>query len=330
MASSRLIDIDPFDFNTLPENGFFVAIAKRDRGKTILLREFTQRWRHAKKGIVMLLAGAEKVKAQWSEIIHPLFIHDPSTDVLKRILDNQRKVVKRYANKPFPDKYKILLLFDDCGANKKLLRSQTFLHYASIARQEEITCAIAVQYIYQLPSEVRTNIDIIFAQKTQNKKNIGTLADEFAAGLELSVFQRILIYMTRSFGTLVIDTRGDSDVPQSCLFHFRAPYPPSNNHVGNPDLWTFAESHYLDMNKMQPTPSESKDSALSTFVSRLMQEEDINGDDDEFDEIMDSEESMKHLVSGQGFDILNNRQVFEDKFGKLIIRKTPTTKRKVD
>ena len=240
------IDLVRYDFTKLPSSGFFLLVGKRGTGKTTYAQWISGFSPYKTRGIFCVMAGSESVKHAWSNIVPNLFIVDPSTAYLKtlRITQNTAIANAKSQNISFPDSCHVTLFMDDVASIPTIMKSPEMAYLASNSRHLQTTIFITCQHIYQLPTQVRSQFDIIMALTTSNIKNIKILHEEYANCVDKRIFQHIVTVATEEHGILVLDnTKASSIISDICFFARIEPYPTELEKLGPEIFWTFATDH---------------------------------------------------------------------------------------
>ena len=294
----EVLDVKPIDFKTLPRDGFIMLLGKRGSGKTEWARFYIANILDAHDGMFILMAGSNKVRDSWKDLIHPLYHHEPSIQKLQDIRDRQNQQIEYYKsnNQPFPSKLHITIVLDDCGSIGSFMRSDILRWIASNGRHCEMRIILMLQYLHQCPAELRNQIDIVFALATANKRCINVLHSEYAGCTSARVFRALLCAVTDNFGSLVIDNRINAmRIVDNCFYARMESWPiVVTGQLGHPEMIEFANTHFLREKEVLP------------IDDRMEVEE-----DEEEKEFMD--------IVG----IVRQSTRYMDRQGQIVIRKVP-------
>lgn len=309
---STTIDIGPIRYDTLPNDGLFVVVGKRRQGKTTMTEHLLNVMSGHDDGIFIVMASSEKVKSEWSKRVHGLYVVDPSIEYLIRLRDKQNELIGKHERqrKPFPSALQVTLVLDDMGSNKDVLRSSIVAWLASNGRQVNLRLFILVQFLTQLTNDVRAQADILVVLATANKTTLSRLHTEYAGHSDLRIFRSVLGGVTDNRGALIIDNRINATSLSDHCFYMSSPYPVEVKPLGNPGMRRFADMHYMVL----------KDSS-NRQVSTLLQDD----DDDE-----DDGDSSLLPLSKEQLAVLDNRKIFTDRMGTIIVRKMLHPKTKIE
>lgn len=301
---NTVVDIQPWSYGLMPEHGFHIFVGRRGRGKTTFARYTAMYDRNRDTGMFVVMVGSNKVRASWSDIVPRLFIVDISLSYLERMFREQDARIAAYDDmgRTLPKKYHITLILDDVGSTGTFMRSKIMRHLASKGRQAYFTVYLLLQKLLQAPTDVRSQADCVFALATSSKKNITALHSEFCSGVPLREFRAVMSSATENFRSLVImNGAGSDDISKVCYCASISPYPPKWYKVGSDEQWAYSKSHYLDLDRLRRRARDNERKLVAADES----DEDEKCDDD----------------GVNIYDVLDNKRVYEDRAGKLIVRR---------
>ena len=267
----------------------------------------------SKVGMFAVLAGSRMVESAWKSVVHPLYIVSALNNgagYLGRIIDKQNTNLSKYEarGKPIPAELGITVVLDDCASIGNIMRSKELAYLAANGRHCHIAVFVLTQYYNQITTSVRCNIDIMFVLSTANVKTIAKLRDEYASCVSMRVFRYIINTVTNDYGCLVIDNRVNAKSSENC-FSLRIQYPFEESRLGSDAMWSFATTHYLNVD----------DRAMQERVARQGQ---LMSDTAEG---CDASGLSEHDIE----NLKRMRSVYSDKFGRVTI-KTVSSKHKLD
>ena len=314
-----VVDILPFDFENVPDNGFHLVVGKRGQGKSFLTKYLASHWPYRNEGICIVIAGSANVKADWSSCVAPLYIHDINEDIVQNLIEDQNRLVQKYKDLkvPFPNHHKKLLVIDDAASDVKFMKSAAFRYLASNSRHLQLTVYTLAQYLRQIICEIRMQFDNIFSLATSNRRNISILNDEFASMVDNRIFRSVLSAGTERYGAICINNRTASDNISNVIRFIRAPIDPTQyNRIGSPASWEYSKKHFLDVKRLR-TQKES-------LRAKLRVHEEFEDDD------CDDEKKNINNLFDDTYDLIDNRRTYQDRGGTIMIRKMPQEKKKLD
>lgn len=252
---TELVDVNTYNWDTLPACGFFEVLGKRGTGKTTWTQYILQYSPTRKTGNFIVMAGSETAKSSWSKIVHPIFVVDPDLKYLENLRDTQNTIVRKYqkSGEAFPPDRKITLVLDDVSSNKKLMRSQILSYLASNSRHLEMSIFVLAQYHCQIVTEVRNQFDQVFMLSTSDTKSIVRIHAEYCSGVDLRIFKHVLGHVTQDHGMLIIDNQAtNTQIGSICFYATMDTYPPPLVRLGPEDVWDFGEDYYCDEHATRP------------------------------------------------------------------------------
>ena len=299
MSNHETTEVHEFNIKDIPYNGFIQILGKRGTGKTSWAKHICANLEDNGEGIFIVMAGSEKVKESWAEMVPKLFIVDPNEAYLEKIKNIQNKNIKIYNMKkqPFPRDLHITLIMDDCASNKSLIRSKIMSWLGSNGRHIELRVIFLTQYINQVIPELRCQFDVVLLLATSNKRNVAKFHEEFVGCGELRIFHTILNAMTEDNGALIVDNRANASTMTSCCYYGKiVPYPIPAKLLGNPDTWEFNDKHYYAVDN----------NIIDNIDNDVEDEEDIIGE-----------------ISSKMESLGKEKRLYSDKFGSILVRRIP-------
>lgn len=310
MDRTNVIDIASYDFSKMKINGFFLVLGKRGTGKSTYTSYALQFSRYRTTGVFTVMCGNVSVKQNWAKTVPKLFCVDANVEYFTRLRQEQEKQIAKYGEDKLPDNHRVTLILDDVASSKAIMRSKELISLASDSRHLGITIFLLAQYIFQAPSEIRSQFDTIFVLSTSNRRNISTIHNEFVGSVPIRVFRRVLEAVTDDYGLLVIDNNKNGGIEKVCSYARIANYPPKLERLGAPALWEYSRTHYINIERLRHVQASFREN-----------ETDRVEDDDEDDFERD----------GVFMQVISANKVFHDRFGKIIVRQAiPNHKKKLD
>lgn len=328
----QAFDFLPFDFGRIHDDGLNVLLGQRDSGKTMFATYMSLMSTHAHTGQFMVITDSIKVKNGWSKFIHPMFIRDPSLELLRNVKKIQNDLILKYskAGKEFPPELHLTIIIDDCGDNPEFMRSREIREFAVKARHWETDMTIIIQEITFIDPKVRDQVCYYFVMSILNAKTIQMFVDNHVKTAKKDQLAHLVDAFTLNHSVLVISCCHNPRTITDACFHTRIPEsklkPIVNKKgktifvfkeeimLGGKYFLQFAKGHCNDESKIVKQQEEVE-------VEQVKEEEEIEED---FASEVDSE-----------LEIVKKEYVYEDRLKRLIIRAVqapniPKIKKKLD
>ena len=227
---------------TDPDKGppTIVIIGGRGTGKTYLVRDLMYYFRRIPAG--MIITGSEASSEAFSEFFPKSFIFDDiDLERIENIVANQRKLRKKKTE----GDYSSLLLFDDCGFDKSMVKKKIIKGIFMNGRNWRILLIMTLQYAKDIPPDLRSNVDYVFILREPVIETRKKLWKEYAGIIPtFDAFNEAMNVCTEDRGALVIDKTTTSNKIEDNVFWYRAASPPKHYKVGSKELWKFHKENY--------------------------------------------------------------------------------------
>lgn len=270
------LKIKKFDCSKLTQYATVMCIGKRGTGKTTLIRDIMSHMAdRVDFGIAM--CGTEETAKDMGEFIPPSCIYNEySAEALDVLLKHQKKTVMGGAYK------KTYLIMDDTLYDKAIMKSKNMRMLFMNGRHRKIFYLAAVQYLMDLPPDLRANVDFVFALKENIIANREKLWKNFFGMFhDYKDFSMVMNSCTAGYDCMVLDNTVRSNCITDCVFWYRADRTIDTFHVGSPGIWKLHDMFYKK-------PGAVKDDG-----------EDNDHNDDDADNILDDEDESVLGVADQ-------------------------------
>ena len=294
-SSERVVDVKPIDFKIIPSTSYIIILGKRGTGKSTWARHLMNNMQVARGGMVVVMAGSERVKQSWGEHVPPLFVVDVSVDYLVNLIKQRNAIVRKYEGKPFPPAQRMVLVMDDTSSNKAFMKSKPMLYLASNSRHLEMIVILLAQYLVQIVSEIRSQPDFVLTLNTSSLVAMRKLNEEFVASETLRIFRSVMTAVTSTpYSCFIIDNRVNAVKLDDHCYYGKMPWPLEDVRLGSPAAWDFSRKHYL--------PNQG---SVADKLKHLLE------DDEDFD------------VDAHDLTVLENKHVMSDRLGRIVVRVLP-------
>lgn len=233
-----------------------VIIGGRGTGKTYLVSDLMYHFRKLPAG--MIITGSEASSEAFSKFFPKSFIFDDiDLERIENIVANQRFLRKKQTKGDFSS----LLLFDDCGFDKSMIKKKIIKGVFMNGRNWRILLIMTLQYAKDIPPDLRSNADYVFILREPIIEARKKLWKEYAGIIPtFDAFNEAMNVCTEDRGALVIDKTTTSNKLEDNVFWYRARNPAKNFKVGSKELWNFHEKNYNsedDTNEVTPLKSKN-------------------------------------------------------------------------
>jgi hypothetical protein len=294
----KSIDILEAEFSSIKPNASIVLLGKRRTGKTTWAKVILQT---LDKSIHRFVAfcGNKDNECEWKRILPPLFVMRKNIESLTKLRDYQDRKVSEFTSNDLevPVKYRVCVILDDCGSDRKFMHSNIIKDILSNGRHYGMTLVILCQYLNQLHPENRDQLDYLGILYTSNHKNIKKIHEEYVNMTDIRTFKFVVNACTVDRGCCWVDNTTTPSTIDECVFYKRIHTLPSAS-IGHAYMYEFSRTHLLDEKELT---TKQQNNEVTHNLS------DSNSDS------MD-EDVLKA-------DILNPSRVYSDKHGDVRICK---------
>lgn len=226
-----------------------IVIGKKHTGKSTLIQDLL--FFSAKTGIprVCVFSGTEESNGFYKQYVPGTFIFD-DTDVenrLEAIVQNQKDLamMKQMGRVDKNLDTRIVIVLDDVGYKKEVLKSKIIRQIFMNGRHHHITLIVACQYCMNVAVDLRTNADYVYVLKQNSVGSIKNLHESFFGSFEKKKdFQTVLEACTQNYQCLVLNnTRPTTKISDVC-FWYKAKLG-RKFRVGCSELWAYHEKWFL-------------------------------------------------------------------------------------
>lgn len=243
-----ILALKSFDPKKMKDDAVTLVIGRRRTGKSWITRDILYHKQHLPVGIAM--SGTEEGNGFYSNYIPDTFVYnkyDPQT--LRTVMARQKKLV--HGNHPFPNAFVIL---DDCAYDRKIFLGDTPLREMFMnGRHWKLFQIITLQWVMDMPPDLRQNIDYVIVLKDNILKNLKKLHDNFFGIInDFNQFVEIMRQVTEQHGALVLDNTSDSNDITKMLFWFKAR--PREFKMGTAEYWRQHNKRYNPKHMLEEDP----------------------------------------------------------------------------
>lgn len=212
-------------------------IAKRNSGKSVLVKDILWHLRHLPVG--MVCSGTEDGNGYYSKFVPASFVYSGfDKEAVERLIKRQRKLSRQGTVQP------AFLVLDDCTYDKKTMREKCIRNLFLNGRHLSLALLVTSQYVADVGPEIRANCDYVFVLRENILANRERLHKMFFGVFPtLAAFNAAMDACTEDYGCLVLDNTSQSNKIEDCVFWYKAKIR-NNFRMGSPLLWHWHSRHY--------------------------------------------------------------------------------------
>lgn len=236
------LSLKKFDISKTDDRRVFLIVGKRNTGKSILTADFLYHKRHIPMGVLM--SSTEEATGFFQKVcgIPDTYIFSNwEPDIIDNIIAKQKKLAK--SNKL----RNCFIVLDDLAFNKSLFQSKQMRELIFNGRHYGILLIITAQYLMDLPTYFRSNVDYVITCRTPGVQDRERLWKNFFGAIPtFSMFQSIMQSTTEDYHCLVVDNTVQSNSLEDCIFWYKAPFRTAtekNFKIGCPAYHRYASTH---------------------------------------------------------------------------------------
>ena len=262
------IKLRKFNPSSIPSNSVVMCIGKRGTGKTTLTADIMY---HTRKNFDagICFSATEESNAFWSKHICDTAIHSEfDTKTYANFVNEQRRINSKL-QKPINS----FAVMEDCMYSKILRNNKEVRGTFFNGRHWNIFLIVTMQYVLDLPPELRSNVDFVFILRNNMIADREKIWKGFCGFIpNFSLFQKIMNKCTVGYECLVVNNMSRSNDIQDCLFWYSAQQH-GDFRVGKRQMWEF---HYKMKKNAAKDEVEDDDDYLQTLVGRNTSSRDAN------------------------------------------------------
>lgn len=210
--------IRPLDPSSIPHDATIVITGKRHTGKSVLMTDLMYYMRN-KVDLVVGICPTERGSGTLRKIAPRMFTYTKfDIGIIQRILDTQDAVMDN-GREPM----KIMLVLDDCMSDKSLLKKAQVRELFMNGRHLKLGIILTAQYMMDLPTAIRTNIDFVFSFREPSVGNRERLYRNFFGVFNKAhEFEIVFRACTEGYKCICLDNRKKTMKPEDCVYYFQA------------------------------------------------------------------------------------------------------------
>lgn len=209
------IRISRFNMETMQPHCTILIVGKRRSGKSTLLRDILYHLRN-KVDIPFAMTPTYETTAMFEGCMPSSHVfNDYNLEQVMNILNNLKALKEEKKERS------TLLVLDDCMYDKKIMRSVEMRKIHMNGRHFNLYFINCVQYLMDIPSEIRSQIDYVFAFKDSIRKNREKLFNYFFGMFStFRDFELVFSQCTNNYECLVLDaSQCDNDISKGIHYY---------------------------------------------------------------------------------------------------------------
>lgn len=234
------LDINKFDPDTMKSNTIILLVGKRGTGKSTLLADLCYHLRN-KVDFAVAMSPTEDTNQALAEFVPRSTIYgDYDVSAVERIMEMQRDMWRAGRG------YECLLILDDCCYDKKILKSKVIREIFMNGRHRRMTLILSAQYVMDLPPDLRTQVDYVFALRENVRQNRERLHKQFFGFFDsYRDFAKTMDSCTANFECMVCDNKtSKTNLITDCIKWYKASLDLPAFKVGKPFMWRNHKKYY--------------------------------------------------------------------------------------
>ena len=230
------LKLDRFDPSTLPLGSITLIQGRRNTGKSTILRSLMYAQR-SKVDICVAMTPTQSSAEFFRSVMPPQLVYDKGIElgVIESLLTIQREIIAGGKRR------ECLLILDDVSYDKTAFRSAVLGDAWRNGRHAVVTIMLTSQACYDLPPDLRSNTDLIFALRDPIIQNRKKLHLAYFGQLPFDSFATCFEACCESFGSIVLNQTVQTNNPDECLFWYRAKPTVPPFKMCNKNVWKLAQ-----------------------------------------------------------------------------------------
>jgi hypothetical protein len=231
------LEVRKFDPASMKPHRIILAVGRRGSGKSFLMRDLMSQVAD-KVDFGLAMTPTEDTAGMFREHMPSGWIYNSyNAGKLEAMLAMQREFGRTHKQR------RLFVLMDDCMYDKKVLRSTSMRDLFMNGRHMHVTFVNAMQYVMDMPPDLRTQVDYVFVFKENILSNKIKLWKYFYGMFEkFEDFQRVMDRCCESYGCLVLDNTVPSSRIEDCVFWYRARLEVPPFRMGADVYWRLSEA----------------------------------------------------------------------------------------
>jgi hypothetical protein len=257
------LQLDRFDPASLPLGSISLVQGRRNTGKSTILKSLMFAVR-SKIDCVVAMTPTQSSVDFFRSVMPTALVYEKGIDVgvIEAMLTMQRELISKGKRR------ELLLILDDVSYDKASFRSPVLGDAWRNGRHAAVTIMMTSQACFDIPPDLRSNTDIIFALRDPILTNRKKLHAAYFGQLPFDAFSQCFEACTAQYGAVVLNQTVPTNEPSECLFWFRAKPSLPSFKMCSKAIWKTAQ---------RPPPPQHGESQLQVIVAPPKRAVDASG-----------------------------------------------------
>jgi hypothetical protein len=252
------LKIRKWDPKSMRRDSIVLLVGKRGTGKSCLMKDICYHMRD-KVDFGVAMSPTEECTESMSQFLPSSWVYsDYNEKVVDTLLRTQRSQWKTGRG------YNCFVLLDDCMYDKKILKSKTMRQLFMNGRHRRIFYILAMQYVLDMPPDLRSQVDYVFALRDTIISSREKLWKQFFGFFQTySSFSTAMDSCTENYECLVYDGKAaKTNNIEDCIFWYKSEVNIDTFKMGSPVFWKLHDHYFHDreeeFEQMQEKENEAK------------------------------------------------------------------------
>lgn len=248
------VRVKKLDMQSLKPHRISLLLGRRGSGKSVLLRDMLANLQERFDFAMAMCPTMES-----STLLKK---HMPESCVFDRYMQTKVDALVKLASEVTAagKERHFLLILDDVMYDKAICRTQSFRYLFYNGRHAKITCVLLLQYLVDMPPDMRSQVDYVFTMKENTIQNRLKLYKMFFGVFgTFDDFSAVLEKCTQNFESLMLDNTLQTSGPTECVFWYKAKIDNGDFQLGNKVFFKLEDMHRRS--ETMPACPEQEDDA---------------------------------------------------------------------
>lgn len=206
-----------FDPQAIKNDRIMLIVGKRGSGKSSLLADLLYSLRDRYDYCMAMCPTMESANMLRQCMPESSVYNRFSQAKLDVLVQTARELAAKEKERHF------LLVLDDCFYDKSICRSQAFRFLFFNGRHTHVSIILLVQYLVDLPPDLRSNVDYVFSMRESVLANRMKLYKMFFGVFgSFEDFAAVFERCTQNYECICLDNTQASSTPADCIYWYKA------------------------------------------------------------------------------------------------------------